>query len=239
MLTKAEKIKKLNEARNSTLKKDEGFVMSLSSQFRNKGDLSVKQWEWVDKLLAKIEDVQTSLFEPQEVPQTNKNVGDLNALNELFARARAKDIKRPKIRYELNGTKIRLAWSSDRIYVNFKLHGETAGNPWEVWETFGYIDKNGDFIERRDKRKYQPEGLVDSLKELMENPSSFGKAYGQRLKYCIFCNAELTSLDSLYYGYGPICAEKWGLEWGDAKSHLMEEKILEFAAVEVKDIDVG
>lgn len=52
------------------------------------------------------------------------------------------------------------------------------------------------------------------IAELIDNPVEEGKLHGQKFAHCCFCSTELTSKSSLAVGYGPICAEKWGLPWG-------------------------
>lgn len=48
-------------------------------------------------------------------------------------------------------------------------------------------------------------------------------AVGRECGCCCFCGLELTNEGSLHYGYGPICADRWGLPWssswnGDAQT---------------------
>jgi hypothetical protein len=47
------------------------------------------------------------------------------------------------------------------------------------------------------------------------NPAAAGKAYGQRVGNCSFCSLPLEDGRSVHVGYGPVCAEKWGLPWGE------------------------
>lgn len=46
--------------------------------------------------------------------------------------------------------------------------------------------------------------------------AALGKAYAVRSGRCCFCNRKLTTPASTYYGYGPDCADRNGLPWGDA-----------------------
>jgi len=64
--------------------------------------------------------------------------------------------------------------------------------------------------------------LIPILKELCEDPIKFGALHSQKYKHCCFCNTELTSKASLFVGYGPICADKWGLPWGEYKDESLE-----------------
>jgi hypothetical protein len=42
-------------------------------------------------------------------------------------------------------------------------------------------------------------------------------AYGRRMGECCFCGLTLTDGRSIAVGYGPICAGKWGLPWGEER----------------------
>jgi hypothetical protein len=58
--------------------------------------------------------------------------------------------------------------------------------------------------------------LQQLLRKLIEEFVPQMQANGQKYKHCCFCGLELTDAPSLAAGYGPICADKWGLPWGDA-----------------------
>ena len=46
--------------------------------------------------------------------------------------------------------------------------------------------------------------------------------HGKRTGKCIYCRRKLTHNFSLQAGYGPICAEKYHLPWGEI-THVTEE----------------
>jgi len=64
--------------------------------------------------------------------------------------------------------------------------------------------------------------VIPIMQELCEDPIKFGAMRGQQYKHCCFCNTELTSKASLFAGYGPICADNWGLPWGEVKDESLE-----------------
>lgn len=65
------------------------------------------------------------------------------------------------------------------------------------------------------------------LKKIIENPDEEFALNGKRFANCCFCGKELTTKESLHVGYGPICAEKWGLPWGeDGKEVVKLEDII-------------
>lgn len=56
--------------------------------------------------------------------------------------------------------------------------------------------------------------LRDKVIELIKNPHDVLQKAGRKHSFCCFCGTQITSKDSLAVGYGPICAEKFGLPWG-------------------------
>lgn len=53
--------------------------------------------------------------------------------------------------------------------------------------------------------------LTADMKVTAEQAARFGKLWGS----CVFCSRLLTDERSVAVGYGPICAEKNGLPWGE------------------------
>ena len=43
---------------------------------------------------------------------------------------------------------------------------------------------------------------------------------------CCFCHKELTTKESLAVGYGPLCAEKLGLPWGETAERVYDRRDL-------------
>lgn len=56
--------------------------------------------------------------------------------------------------------------------------------------------------------------IRDRLEAFCKNPVAEAQLEGQYLGSCCFCGLELTDRRSLATGYGPICASKYGLPWG-------------------------
>jgi len=142
---------------------------------------------------------------------------DLTGLQKLFAGARANGKTNPKIKMALaNGTVLEVyAAKSDSknpgsIYVNV--------GP----EYTGKVTPDGKFIPYADRRL--DDEALSMICEVVENPTQAGRLYGRKLKWCIFCGTQLDTNESQYYGYGPICAEKWGLEWGNSVERKAEDR---------------
>ena len=58
---------------------------------------------------------------------------------------------------------------------------------------------------------------VNVLRELSENPIETAAAHGKLTGRCCFCHRRLSDVRSTGMGYGPQCAESFGLDWGRAK----------------------
>lgn len=79
--------------------------------------------------------------------------------------------------------------------------------------------------------KEDAEAVCMQILLIAENPVNYSKVTGQKYGHCCFCGLELTNASSVHHGYGPICAEKWGLPWGDRPDDKKKE------AQELPDID--
>lgn len=129
----------------------------------------------------------------------------LTRINELFITAKNNKLKHPKIRLKTeSGRNIVLSLAPETgknpgcIYV--KVEGEYAGKitPQGVF----HLANNGD------------NNLIIYLESLARDTELTARAYGRRTGNCCFCGLELTDGRSVNVGYGPICAEKYGLAWG-------------------------
>lgn len=47
--------------------------------------------------------------------------------------------------------------------------------------------------------------------------------HAQETGNCSFCHRELTDAPSVFAGYGPVCAAKRGLPWGEVAAPELEE----------------
>lgn len=54
----------------------------------------------------------------------------------------------------------------------------------------------------------------NTLAELEKDPVAAAVAYGHAMGNCAFCTRPLTDDRSIVVGYGPVCAQKYGLPWG-------------------------
>jgi len=173
------------------------FARDLATKSK-KYDLSPKQVAWVHVLVAEAEAPK-----PEPAP-----VVSLLAVRQMMDQA-AEKLKRPKVLIKLGDQ-----------WVRFSRAGSGSKNPGRIHVTddgdfgdnlyFGHIDDAGDFFARGKAS----DALVEALVEFNENPSEKAKAHGQKFGSCCFCSRELTTQESVSVGYGPVCADRYGLPWG-------------------------
>lgn len=59
-----------------------------------------------------------------------------------------------------------------------------------------------------------PQTLPAFLAKFAARPEEMAALHGKTTGCCCFCNRTLTTEESKAVGYGPVCAEKFGLAWG-------------------------
>jgi hypothetical protein len=66
--------------------------------------------------------------------------------------------------------------------------------------------------------------LYDTLEEYCMNPIQESIVHGQKTGTCCFCGLELTNRVSMFHGYGPICADRYGLPYDtDSKDSIADK----------------
>ena len=122
----------------------------------------------------------------------------------------SESLKFPKIRYKglvISGTY--------RIWVYLGRHSPVL-----------LLTSDGEIT----RKFYAFDEFESILDELESNPKIALALEGIRVGNCCFCGRELTTLESRSAGYGPICAEKWGLPWGKISAEIRKEQVLRLRA---------
>ncbi len=171
------------------------FPRSLVDQYRRKGDLSDCQWVYVAKLFTEMKRPKISL--------------DFPAIVALLAAALT-HLKFPKIRLALaDGRPIVLGLAGRRSRhcgaINITDGGRYGENIW-----YGRIETDGKLVRSRDCNNE----VVGLLKSFSDNPAAVAATYGRLTGSCCFCGKGLTDDRSTTVGYGPVCAQNYGLNWG-------------------------
>jgi Family of unknown function (DUF6011) len=177
-----------------------GFAESLIKSF-NRGYVSPKQSAWIVKLAKQATTPTTPESEPVQV----NVVGIVNLLRVAGSR-----LKFPKIRMVTEaGEKLVVSVAGARSkYAGHVML--TDGGPFGANRYYGRIDLDGKVHDGRDMTAT----IMQLLRTFADNPAGVAAAYGKRTGACCFCSRELETRESLAVGYGPTCAEHYGLPWG-------------------------
>ena len=88
--------------------------------------------------------------------------------------------------------------------------GKAFGN--NTW--YGRVDTAGKFEMSPKVDTQTASAIVALLVNFATNPAKVASLYGKHTGHCCFCARTLTDARSVSVGYGPICADKFGLPWG-------------------------
>lgn len=173
------------------------FAASLVDQWHARRSLSPKQWDWVHKLIAERE----ARAKEAAVPT------DLARLHAYFE---GTGLKQPKI-FIL----------TPRGTIACKVAGAQARQPGVInllldnqW--LGRVNLDGTlFLSRSAGKLIAKADLLAAIDGFLADPEAAAKAYGQATSACCFCGEGLTDERSVLAGYGPICAGRYSLPWGD------------------------
>lgn len=173
--------------------------------YTKRGKLSDKQMYWVGVLYKKALGIE-------EKPES-ETVGDLHGLVDLFTEALGK-LKFPKIKLEVKGYPLRLSLAGPKS----KYHGSviiTDGGPYGDNKWYGAVSPSGTWTPSKSVTPELRSIIARTLTAFSNDPKHAAMTYGHMSSNCCFCNKQLDTKESVAAGYGPVCADKWGLPWGD------------------------
>ena len=165
------------------------FAASLLAQYDAKGQLSERQYDAAERMLAKVKESDARKAAPKvEV--------DVSRIETLLFTARMSRLKHPKFRAE---------------GLTFSLAGSTSRNAGAV-----YVKKGEEYVGKVMDGKFHPvsatpAGTAEAIVRVAQDPRGAAVAYGRMTGNCACCGRELTDPKSVELGIGPICADKWGL----------------------------
>jgi hypothetical protein len=183
--------------------RDARFAGQLAETIRRLGRVSPRQIELVEEMTRK-----AAAPAPARV-----EVGNLAGILALFAKAGAA-LKRPAV---VIGNEIRISQAGERSRNPGALYVTTGG----VY--LGRITPAGDYVQSREAAGTDPAAVVATLREFAAEPAAVAARYGRATGNCSFCARLLTDSRSTSVGYGPICADHYGLPWGERPALSCEE----------------
>jgi hypothetical protein len=135
-------------------------------------------------------------------------VGDLSALIAMFDRAR-RHLRFPKI--VMDGFRVGVAGPRAKQPGSLTITAAEKNDQGErAW--FGRVTLAGEFQPARDVPNTAAIG--DKLRALAADPARVAAEHGRLHGACCFCNIPLRDERSTAMGYGPDCADNFGLPWG-------------------------
>lgn len=190
--------------------KDQEFALSLLTAHKRcaqKGwNFSPKQAHWCAVLAERA---------TAPAPEPAAQLGDMAGLYALFEKAAAK-LKRPAIVVATPVGAVRLSLAGAKAKFPGTVN-VAEDKPFGEAQFFGRITKSGALTVGS---KGCPVELVEFLTAFAQEPAKMAAAHGHATGACCFCSKKLTDPKSLAVGYGPTCADHYGLPWGEASYEL-------------------
>jgi hypothetical protein len=179
------------------------FAVSLANGASRRGGLSEKQLAWVHILVVEHETPR------EERPAT----ASLHQIRAMMDEA-AESLKTPKITLRSErGEKIVLRRAGDASRVPGTIY-ITDGRGFDNNTYYGKLELDGCLRAGRDITPT----VYAHLLSFDRDPAAVATAHGNLTGCCCFCNRSLTDGRSIAMGYGPICADKYGLPWGEERA---------------------
>jgi hypothetical protein len=181
--------------------RDRDFAGSLIEGFDRYGRVSEKQLYWVNVLIQRANGVK---------PMASTEIVSVVEIKNLFAKA-SKSLKRMKIR-------LKTTFNQNVVFTiageRSKYAGQvmiTDGGPFGDNKYFGKIDMEGNLL----KTNQCDDNVLSLIKEFANDPAETAGKYGRLTGNCCFCMRGLEDERSVSVGYGPVCANHYGLPWGE------------------------
>lgn len=220
---------------------DRTFATSLLASAAKYGSLTPKQDLWAGKLVEKANKpaftVVASYPASQPAHQEPVTVGSFDGVVALFATAK-QHLKFPKIALSVAGktVKLSLAGPKSKLAGNIVI---TSNGSYGNAAYYGRVTADGALYTSSKAADFK-DALTAVLTALGENPAKVAKEHGKLLGVCCFCHKPIgTGEDqrSVAVGFGPHCAEHYGLkaQWltGDTSSPKVAAKLGVEAALDL------
>ena len=178
--------------------KDNDFAKSLCEKWdfwidRKTKELSPNQLFWIHKL---VERQDGGYGHYNSIPQK-----EAKKLFSYFDNAK-KRLKFPRMVFD--GIKLTMAGDRSKYTGDIFIAGANG-------LYYGRISRKANFYKGRDCKPL----MLNKIKRMLGDVDGEILTFGKELGYCCFCSKELENAKSRAVGYGKICADKWGLDWGN------------------------
>jgi len=205
--------------------RDRSFANSLIAQSFERGYLSDKQLYWVGVLTERglAAAFSGTLSPASAAPAPAPKAPSFARIVELFQKAGG----RAAIVFQTAGgsQQFRLSVAGERAQQPGSINVTDAGTSFENRVWFGRIGLDGSWQPSRKIDAADLTLIEAALAAFNADPAAAAASYGHEVGACCFCRRELTDERSVSVGYGPICADRFGLDWGSAPAKAQPNKL--------------
>lgn len=185
-------------------------------QWRNRGGLIGNKALWAIVVAQEELDRRRRAAEVAPRPAGETLTTDFAALATIFTRAgrpgpNGRRRMLPKITLETaDGRTVILAVAGERSRAPGSINvTDDRRYPDNTW--YGRIETDGGWRAGR----AADAAVLDLLRRFAADPAAVAAEYGRTMGSCCFCRRPLTDPRSILVGYGPECAARWSLPWGE------------------------
>lgn len=168
------------------------FAWDLLRAFRS--GLSPAQRAWLHKLAS----------DAACKADLEKTLVDLSTVRSMLLLAKAAQKRRPRIVLAVEGRQVVLLLNRREELI------VCDGRSFPDRVFYGSALGGGRFNPSR----HCTLSIGNLLQNLAANPAAVASQHGVATGQCCFCNRLLSTKESRFVGYGPECADKFGLPWG-------------------------
>jgi len=160
------------------------------------------------------------------------NVAGLSVILGMFGKAK-ENLKFPAIRLmdeSRHEYQLSLAGAASKNAGCIYVKGEKVGSFDDGGASRPYLGKitpQGRFFPASGC----PSNVESELQKFAADPEGIATRYGRMTGCCCFCARKLTDARSTEVGYGPVCAHKFGLDWGTKATVAVETPAVAAEAV--------
>jgi len=234
-MSPTEVMRRLAEAEHLIPQRDSNFYHSVKQQYLKKG-ISEKQLFWMRRLLTihvlALESAspipnEAQLSREQKPKISSWEQWNLKTLQDKIQQARAAGLKYPKIKLicdspECGHREYQIYWSEYFGVTSVKLGTEFI---FSILES-GNLKPAARYAKLTPESEQKLIPHLSFLQTFNNDPTEGAKVQGRLTGACCFCQHELSTDESLSAGYGPVCAEHFGLPWGERTGASKEKEIL-------------
>lgn len=183
--------------------RDKSFAQSLLAARRP----TEKQLYWIGKLAERVAGTAPE--------RESAVIGDMSPVVAMFKHYAANHVKLPRIVLQPDGMglfALHMAGTGSAYPGCIQVKEYEGDRKW-----FGRIYPDGRFELSPKYTMAQVQPILQSLRDLAADPLGEAQRSARLTGRCCFCHIRLKDERSTEMGYGPQCAENFGLDWGRRK----------------------